>query len=149
MHFEDRPMELPIAVLTHVRPDLLEVRYKDGAIITPKGLHEIHEAHKQLCWNTPHAVLYIIPVSVGYEVESMQQAYWAPGEDPVVAMAVAAGSAEIQMVTRLYFTYFPQVFPTLVTNDRSEALAWLEARLAELSSAARPPLHPLQGLARP
>ena len=126
-------MELPIAVLRHVRADLVEVRYKEGVVITPNGLHGIHEAHKRFCWNVPHALLYIIPASVGYEVESMQQAYWDKGADPIVAMAVAAGSAEIQMMSRLYFTYFPQLFPTLVTNDREEALAWLEAQLAELS----------------
>jgi hypothetical protein len=94
-------------------------------------------------------VLCIIPLSVSYEVESMQHAYWEPSDDPAVAMAVAAGSAEIQMVTRLYFTYFPQLFPTLVTNDREEALVWLDARLAEGSTAAPRPLHPVHGLARP
>jgi hypothetical protein len=148
MRFEERSVEVPIAVLTHVRQNLVEVRYKEGSIITPKGLHEIHEAQQALCGNTLHAMLYIIPVGVGYEVESMQHAYWGPDEDPVVAMAVAAVSAEIQMVTQLYFTYFPQLFPTLVTNDREEALAWLEAQLTERSPTGLA-AQALQDLGRP
>jgi hypothetical protein len=46
------------------------------------------------------------------------------------AIAVVAPTAMAEMVMKLYFGYFPQVFRTQVFSREPEARAWLEQQLA-------------------
>lgn len=131
MKYEAQTIELPHAVVTRARPDLVEARMKPGATITVDGLHAVYAARKKLCGTAPHAMLFVATESVGFDMDTMHHEY-IQGEDAVVAIAVVLHATVMEMLTKLYFTYFPQRFQTFATNDEAEARAWIEAQLASI-----------------
>ena len=54
-----------------------------------------------------------------------------------VAQAVVTRTNMIEMVLKLYFSYYPLLTRLLVTDKEAEARAWLDAQFKELGRAGR------------
>ncbi|MCB0768948.1 MAG: hypothetical protein KDC00_00900 [Flavobacteriales bacterium] len=52
----------------------------------------------------------------------------------ILAMAIAVKSSLIERLTHVYFNYFPQLQRVLVTDNETEARAWLEQQLNEIAN---------------
>jgi hypothetical protein len=135
---EEQTAETRLAHIVRVRPDLMEIRYKPGVTMDMAGVKEIHETRKRLFGDHPYASLSLIPDDVDFELAITQQDHYAVNrpKDPLLAWAVVARGAMLDMIAKLYFSYFPQTFPVLTTNDEAEARAWIAAQLDRSAKSA-------------
>lgn len=84
--------------------------------------------------NRPHATLTIIPENVDYRLETMKQDQGQADrtQSQLLASAVVAKASMIEMLTKLYFSYFPQLHRTLVTDNEETARTWLAKQMKEI-----------------
>lgn len=54
-------------------------------------------------------------------------------ESQLLASAAVCRSSMIEMLTKLYFSYYPQLHRILVTEDEQTAREWLEQQLEEIA----------------
>jgi len=82
-------------------------------------------------------MLSIIPKDMDFDVNVTNVDHFAPerGQDTLSAVAVVVADNMAEMVSKLYFSYFPQVFRTKVTDNEEEARAWLEVQMVELAQS--------------
>ncbi len=122
-----------IARLLRVRPDLVEIHYNPGCTLTLQHMAEVQEARRQLMSTRPYAMLTIIPEDVDYQLPTMDKDHLAEDRTlgQLLATAVVARANMIEMLVKLYFSYFPQMHRIHVTVNESEARAWLETQLEE------------------
>lgn len=117
----------PIATLRVVSPQLIEIHYDEGCMFRADAVAEVQAKRRELMGNTPYATLTIIPEDVDYNLDTMSrdQGKADHAESQVMALAVVVGASMIEMLTRLYLSYYPQLQRTLVTQDEAVARAWL------------------------
>ena len=79
-------------------------------------------------------MLSVMPPDVDFEVRITTTDHFAPerGKDPLMALAVVAQDKVAEMVTKLYFSYFPQFFRIRIFTDEEEARAWLLEQREEI-----------------
>lgn len=135
MTFEPREYRTSSATLTVVRPDLLEIRYDSGTVFNLKNVGEVQMKRRELMADRPYMTLTIIPEDVDYSLDSTHtdQAKADRGEGRLLASAIVAKASMIQMLTKLYFSYFPQLHRILVTDDEEAARSWLERQMQEIA----------------
>lgn len=135
MTFEPREYRTSSATLTVVRPDLLEIRYDSGTVFNLKNVGEVQMKRRELMADRPYMTLTIIPEDVDYSLDSTHtdQAKADRGEGRLLASAIVAKASMIQMLTKLYFSYFPQLHRILVTDDEEAARSWLERQMQEIT----------------
>ncbi len=82
-----------------------------------------------------YATLTFIPESVDYRMETMQVDMGKAdrAESQILATAVVARASMIELMTKLYFSYFPQLQRILVTDDEQEARTWVEEQLKQVA----------------
>lgn len=136
MSFEPTERRTAIAHLKRIRPDLLEIHYNAGCVLGGPDLSEVQEARRALMGAKPYATLTIIPGDVDFQLASMNTDHAAADrpEGLLIASAVVCRANMIEMLTKLYFSYFPQLHRTFVTDDEAEARAWVEAQLERSAS---------------
>ena len=136
--FEEERYETSIATIVRTRPDLMEIRYKPGSTMDMAGVKEIHEVRKRIFGNSPYGSLSLIPEDVDFQLSITQQDHYsnARGNDPLVAWAVVSRGSMLEMIAKLYFSYFPQTFPVLTTANEREARAWLDTQLDKRAQQA-------------
>jgi hypothetical protein len=136
--FEERSFETSIATIVQTRPDLMEIRYKPGCTMDLAGVKEIHEVRVCIFSNRPYASLSLIPEDVDFQLAITQQDHYSAsrGNDGLIAWATVARGAMLDMIAKLYFSYFPQTFPVLATANEKEARAWIEAQLDQNAKRA-------------
>ncbi|MCB9184356.1 MAG: hypothetical protein H6591_10580 [Flavobacteriales bacterium] len=136
MTLEPREYRTSSATLTVVRPDLLEIRYDPGTIFNLQNVGEVQMKRRELMANRPYMTLTIIPEDVDYSLDSTHTDQGKPdrGEGRLLASAIVARASMIQMLTKLYFSYFPQLHRILVTDDELAARAWLDQQIREIAS---------------
>ncbi len=122
-----------IAHLIRVRPDLVEIHYKAGSILAGRALAEVQEARRELMGERPYATLTIIPEDVDFQLDSMNKDHAAIDRTQglLMATAVVCRANMIEMLTKLYFSYFPQMHRILVTDNEAEARAWVVTQLEQ------------------
>jgi len=78
-----------------------------------------------------YATLTIIPENVDYRMDAMHtdQGKADRTESQILASAVVAKASMIELLTKLYFSYFPQMQRVMVTDDEQKARAWVDAQL--------------------
>src|SRR4029450_4035789 len=108
-----------IARLTRVRPDLVEIRYDAGCTLGGPELAEVQEARRELMGDRPYATLTIIPGDVDFQLAAMNgdHAKVNRSQGLLIATAVVCRANMIEMLTKLYFSYFPQMHRVHVTDD--------------------------------
>lgn len=134
MTFEPREHRTSSATLIIVQPDLLEIRYDAGTVFNLKNVGEVQLLRRELMGDRPYATLTIIPEDVDYNLETTHtdQAKADRGEGRLLASAIVAKASMIQMLTKLYFSYFPQLHRILVTDDVEDARQWLDQQMKEI-----------------
>lgn len=135
MTLEPTVRETGIAKLVRVRPDFLEVNYREGCTLSSVGVAEVQVARRELMGSTPYGMLSIIPEDVDFELGAMNVDHMLQDrrEGLLVAIAVVARANMIEMILKLYFSYFPQMSRILVTDKEAEARSWLTAQMEEVS----------------
>lgn len=138
MSFQPRSIATRIATITLVRPGFLEQRYHPGERIDLPGFAENKRARLELTQGMPCVMLSIIPRDMDFDMEVTAVDHFGPerGQDTLRALAVVVHDSMAEMVTKLFFTYFPTVFRTQVFNQETEARRWLEQQLAEMRQEA-------------
>ncbi len=129
--FEEERFETSIATIVRTRPNLMEVRYKPGCTMDMDGVKEIHEVRARVFGSRPYASLSLIPEDVDFRLDITQKDHYSVNRsnDPLGAWAVVSRGAMLDMIAKLYFSYFPQTFPVLTTSNEEEARAWIDAQL--------------------
>jgi hypothetical protein len=134
MSFVPRTIETRIATMTLAEPGFIVQRFRKGTKIDLPGFRENRDARSALSQGAPCVMLSIIPKDMDFDIGVTGVDHFAPerGLDTLRALAVVVQDNMAEMVSKLYFSYFPQVFHTLVTDDEQEAHAWLKGQLAGL-----------------
>lgn len=101
----------------------------------PKSVAEVQDKRREVMGNRPYATLTLIPEDVDFNLETMRQDQGQPDrtQSQLLASAVVARSSMIEMLTKLYFSYYPQLHRILVTDDERTAREWLEQQLEEIA----------------
>jgi hypothetical protein len=134
MSFVPCTIETRIATMTLAEPGFIIQRFRKGTRIDVAGFQENREARSALSQGVTCVMLSIIPKDMDFDVSVTGVDHFAPerGRDTLRALAVVVQDNMAEMVSKLYFSYFPQVFRTKVTDDEEEAHAWLKGQMAEL-----------------
>jgi hypothetical protein len=134
MTLEPREYETPIATLK-VLGNVVEIHYHPGIVFTGKEVHEVQEMRRKVMGERPYATLTIIPEDVDYRMDAMQhdQGKADRTQSQLLASAVVAKASMIEMLTKLYFSYFPQLHRVHVTDNEAGARTWLAAQLDEIA----------------
>ena len=135
MTIEPREHHTSIATLIVVRPDLVEIHYKPGIVFNTKAVGEVQMKRREVMGDRPYATLTIIPEDVDFNLETMSHDHGKADrtQSQLLASAVVAKASMIQMLTKLYFSYYPQLHRVYVTDDESAARAWLEQQMQEIA----------------
>lgn len=122
-----RTIETRLATMTMVEPGFLEQRFRPNVRIDLAGFQENKEARFALSGDQPCAMLSIFPHDIDFDVQITSSDHFAPerGKETLTALAVVAQDSMVEMVSRLYFSYFPQDFNIRVFNNEPNALNWL------------------------
>lgn len=136
MTLEPRESRTTIATLLRVRPDLLEINYDPGCVLTAEHMTEVQEKRRSMMAGQPYGMLTIIPENVDFNLDAMRTDHLAVDRSlgQVVATAVVAKASMIERLITVYFKYFPQLHRILVTDKEAEARSWLMAQLEEISN---------------
>lgn len=132
-----RSHEAGIATLIVVESNLIEIHYRPGIVFTSGAVLEVQEMRRSLMGSRPHATLTIIPEDVDYRMDAMQYDQGKPDrtQSKLFASAVVAKASMIEMLTKLYFSYFPQPHRVHVTDSEVDARTWLDAQMKEVAQA--------------
>ncbi len=135
MTLEPREHHTSIATLIEVAPDLIEIHYHNGIVFTPEKVAEVQLIRRNVMGTRPHATLTIIPEDVDYRMDTMKhdQGQADRIQSQLLASAVVAKASMIEMLTKLYFSYFPQLHRVLVTDNEQQARTWLAQQLTEIA----------------
>lgn len=135
MTLEPREFDTAIATLVVISKDLVEIHYKPGIVFDPKSVAEVQIKRREVMGDRPYATLTLIPEEVDFNLETMRidQGQADRTQSQLLASAVVCRSNMIEMLTKLYFSYYPQLHRTLVTDDEQGARDWLERQLKEIA----------------
>lgn len=124
-----------IATLRVVTDQLIEIHYDAGIVFSIKAVAEVQEKRRELMRAGAYATLTIIPEDVDYQMDTLTRDQSLPDrpENRLLASAVVAKASMIQLLTKLYFSYFPQLQRIFVTDDEEAARNWLLQQLKELA----------------
>lgn len=138
MEWKEEHYDTRIAQLIRTRQDLIEIRFKSGSTLDMDGVKEVHATRLRIFGDQPHASIVVIPDDADLELAITKVDHYSATRtsDPLTAMVVVAHSAMIDMVAKLYFSYYPQTFPVFATSDETEARKWVEAQLDKNSKQA-------------
>ena len=128
-----RTIETRLATMTMVEAGLLLQRFRENVRIDLPGFQENKEARFTLSGDEPCAMLSVFPREIDFDVRITSSDHFAPerGKETLTALAVVAQDSMVEMVSRLYFSYFPQVFNARVFNNEQSALNWLRQFVPE------------------
>lgn len=134
MTLEPTERHTPIARLVRVRPDYLEAHYLPGCMLSSAGVNAVQVARRDLMGNTPYAMLSIIPEDADFELAAVNVDHLAEDrrDGLLIAIAVVARANMLELILKLYFSYFPQMNRILVTDRETEARAWLDVQFKDL-----------------
>ncbi|MCB0763711.1 MAG: hypothetical protein R2815_10080 [Flavobacteriales bacterium] len=135
MTIEPTTRQTEMAVLTRLRPDYLEVHYRKGCVFNTTGLQEVQEARRDLMGSHPYGMLSLLPDDADFELSAMNVDHLAKDrkDGAMLAVAVVAPANMLEMVLKLYFSYFPQNNRVKVCSDEAEARSWIQAQLEEVA----------------
>lgn len=135
------PHRTTIATLRRIRPDLVEVRYDAGCTLTPALMSEVQSARRRIMGDAHYGMITLLPPDVDFELPAMHTDHLKEDkeEQRVLAIAVVAEANMLEMLVKLYFSYYPQKQRVHVTDNEVEARAWLDAQLTELGGLTSVP----------
>lgn len=134
MTIDHRETRTSIARMTRVRPDYLEVMYEPGCMLTSASLKEVREARRELMGGSPYIMFSILPEDVDFELGAVNVDHLADDrrDGNFLAIAVVTRTNMIEMILKLYFSYYPLLTRLLVTDKEREAREWVDTQFKEL-----------------
>jgi hypothetical protein len=128
--------DVTIATLRRIRPDHLEVVYKPGCVLSTSGLREVAEVRRELMHGSPYGMLSIIPEDADFETSAMQVDHLSADREKgtLLAIALVTRANMIELMLKLYFSYYPWLDRIFVTDNEAQARTWLEKQLAEVAA---------------
>ena len=131
MTIEPTERRTSIARLVRVRPDLIEIHYDTGCVFALREVAEAQQARREMMGQHPYGTLTIIPEDVDFQLPTMSTDH--AGQDRmeglIIATAIVCRANMIEMLVKLWLSYFPQLHRILVTDKEDEARTWLNAQL--------------------
>ena len=135
---EQKSIVTHLAVMTLFEPGWVEQRFHPGARLDLIGFKENRDARFSLTGGSPHVMLSVMPSNIDFDVQVTAVDHFAPerGTESLMALAVVAQDNVAEMVTKLYFSYFPPEFRFRIFAAEPEARAWLiDQRVVVVPSA--------------
>lgn len=131
-----RTIETRIATMSLVAHGFIEQRFRLGARIDLAGFAENKKARFELADGVTCVMLSVIPKDMDFDVSVTTKDHFGPerGMDTLQALAVVVQDNMSEMVTKLFFSYFPQVFRTKVMDNEDDARMWLQQQMVEIES---------------
>ena len=131
-----RTIETRIATMSLVAPGFIEQRFRLGTRIDLAGFSENKKARFELADGVTCVMLSVIPKDMDFDVSVTTVDHFGPerGMDTLQALAVVVQDNMSEMVTKLFFSYFPQVFRTKVMDNEDDARVWLQQQMVEIES---------------
>jgi len=131
-----RTIETRIATMSLVAPGFIEQRFRLGTRIDLAGFAENKKARFELADGVTCVMLSVIPKDMDFDVSVTTVDHFGPerGMDTLQALAVVVQDNMSEMVTKLFFSYFPQVFRTKVMDNEDDARVWLQQQMVEIES---------------
>ncbi len=129
-----RTIETRIATMSLVAHGFIEQRFRLGARIDLAGFAENKKARFELADGVTCVMLSVIPKDMDFDVSVTTKDHFGPerGMDTLQALAVVVQDNMSEMVTKLFFSYFPQVFRTKVMDNEDDARVWLQQQMVEI-----------------
>ncbi len=127
-----RTIETRLATMSLVEPGLIVQRFREGAKLDRPGFEENRKARAELSAGGRHAMLSVFPKDIDFELEITTRDHFQPERErnTLVALAVVAHDTLATSLSKLFFSYYPQVFDTAMFEGEVEALVWLRDKLA-------------------
>jgi hypothetical protein len=128
MGTSDKPPASAIATVLRTAPDLVEVRFHEGALWSNAAIMPILEQRAALGREVPNKVLVVLPELLDFELGTMTTDHYAGVglEVHCLAEAWVVRNAFNEKLARLYFSYFPSPVPCRIFFEEAEARTWLE-----------------------
>lgn len=116
------------ATVERASPRRVVIRFRPGTQIGVSGLADIFEQRKRLQGADPVSLLVVLPQDAQLDIAVRGDDQFArnEGADGLIAMATVAGGGINEVLTNLFFAYFPQGFPNRVFGSEPEAAEWLD-----------------------
>lgn len=130
---------MDIATLKRMGPELIEVYYAPHARLSMEGLAQVRLARRAMMGEEVYGLLSFIPEDMDFDMDAMSEDHLAIDrqEGRLWAIAVVTGTGLIQVVLRLYLSYFPQNTRIHVTDSEQEARQWLQGKMEAVERAER------------
>ena len=135
MTIEPREVLTSVAILKRMRPDHIEVHYLPGTMLNTVALAEVQKARRELMGTAPYSLLSFIPEDVDYAKGAMGVDHMDADrkEGALLAIAVVAHAHMMELMLKLYFSYYPQLNRIHVTPSEAKARAWLKAQMEQIA----------------
>lgn len=136
MDFKPVEYRTSIATLRAVSPQLIEILYHANIVFTAATVTEVQNKRRELMGNSAYGTLTIIPEEVDYNIDAMgkDQGIVDRSDGKLIATAVVVKASMIEMLTRLYLSYFPQLHHVFITHDEQAARTWMAERLSQAAA---------------
>lgn len=134
MTIEPSEVRTSIVMLKRIRPDFLEAHYMPGAVLNTGALEEVRRARTKLMGSVPYSMLSILPEDVDYTTSAMTVDHLDKDrkEGTLLAIAVVAHANMMELILKLYFSYYPQLNRIHVTPSEADARQWLKEQMEEI-----------------
>lgn len=134
MTIEPREARTSVAILKRIRPDFLEAHYLPGAVLNTASLEEVSRARRKLMGDSPYAMLSIVPEDVDYTTSAMTVDHLSEDrkEGALLAIALVAHANMMELILKLYFSYYPHLSRIHVTPSEADAREWLQTQMEEI-----------------
>ncbi|MDQ3100730.1 MAG: hypothetical protein M3R08_05040 [Bacteroidota bacterium] len=124
MHLETS-IETRLTILEWSDKGILFIRFKLGMSINLKGIQEIVEQRVALSAGERVAVLSVLPPDLDADIDVMVSDHGMDVKHLTIAEATVACTSAHRKLAELYYSHFPQPFPTGVFGSEQEATQWL------------------------
>lgn len=124
-------IDTPLATIQRTGPDLVEVRFKQGCVLSVAGISALLDARQAMPTERPLRVLIVFPQDhVDFEMQMITTDHYRerPVKEHSRAVAWVTRNAHNERFTQLYFAYYPSPVPSAIFTEEDEARAWLETK---------------------
>ncbi len=122
----------PLFTLQRVMPEVNLIRYKEGVVINAALVEESTRVRRELDDRPTYITIVVFPSSVTFDADLFEADLHGdehPEKMTKVLVTVMAPGPMRDMVEK-YFQTFPSFFEVVFFTSLSEAMPWVEARMA-------------------
>ncbi|MFN3874991.1 MAG: hypothetical protein ACK4L7_03640 [Flavobacteriales bacterium] len=126
-------LETPHCTFVLNQERLLIQRFKPSMRFEPRLIEHASAVRDRLIGDAPCALLVTIPAAVPVNPDASNTDHFQ-GERSrrrIIALTVVAEGQLLRSAAKLYFAWFQQAFPVLVTDSEAHAMDWLREWLRD------------------